>query len=119
MNISKLKDAGIDYASGLKRCLEDPEFYERVLRAFINENILEKVKNAFEKKDIQKLKIYVHEAKGASANISLLSVYEIANDLDNILQKPNYTNDELEKAFSIFSEVFSKADIEIKEALKG
>lgn len=117
MNIENLKKAGIDYEAGLKRCLGKPDFYERILRAFVEEDLYTRTKSAFENNDIKSLKLYVHQAVGSTASISLLTVNKPASQLNALLHNENFSHDELTSIFSIFEAALSLANKEIAKAL--
>lgn len=117
MNEKYLIQNGINYNEGLKRCLGKKDLYEKILKAFVKDNILTKAKKAMHKKNLTELKFCIHEIKGSSANMSLTSVYLPANEINNLLVEKKYTEEELINAFDNFSKSYSTALMAIKKAL--
>ncbi len=86
MNINTLKQAGIEYDKGLKRCMGDAELYELVLVSFLDEDLLHKSNEAYETKDYKSLYECAHNIKGLSGNTDMTELYETSSALSALLK---------------------------------
>lgn len=119
MNIKYLTDAGIDYKAGVERFLDDPELYEAILNAFLNDDLLSRAEAAYESGDRNALRLVIHEAKGSSGNAGFLNIYAAASELSALLRGGNYTDDELRAGFRRFESVYSTVYSGVSAALNG
>lgn len=117
IDAERLTRAGIDYAAGLERFMNDPELYEAVLTAFAGENILDRARVAYEKKDYAQLLNVVHEAKGSGGNAGLDNVYAEASALVKLLRSPSYTDEEVKEDYERFARTYTASQDGIKAAL--
>lgn len=118
MIIKYLTDCGIDYESGLSRCLGKEDFYEKVLKAFLEDELLLKAQKAYKEKNMTDLRLYVHEIKGSTGNLSITPIYNAASDLNNLLRDGNYTEKDVKKAYKQFESTYEKVLKSIKKAFK-
>ena len=119
INAEMLNNAGIDYAAGLERFLNDADLYAAVLTAFVSEDVLERAQKAYRADDRQLLLRTVHEAKGSSGNAGLDFVYAEASALVALLRSTGYTDEELKETYDHFTAAYMKARSAIKAALEA
>lgn len=118
MNIKILTSAGIDYNAGLECFSGDASIYERVLRAYAADDVVQRARKAYESGDRRMLLAAVHEAKGASGNIALEDVYRVVSELVKLLRSENYTDEELTRRFLLFESAYSSSQTAIHRALE-
>ena len=69
--IDTLAAWGADPESALRRLADDQEFYIHLLKEFIQDPALERLRLALNRKQYQKAFLNAHELKGVAANLSL------------------------------------------------
>lgn len=69
--IDTLAAWGADPESALRRLADDHEFYIHLLKEFIQDPALERLRLALNQKQYQKAFLNAHELKGVAANLSL------------------------------------------------
>ena len=84
----------LDYKNGLLRVAGNKELYRRLLSQFIDReyNVVERCQIALEKKDIALAILHAHTLKGASANLGVVRLSDIAARLENDLQSAELSN---------------------------
>lgn len=86
MNLKLLNDYGIDYETGLARCLNDEEFYGDLLRMFLDDDSMPLSRAAMARGDFKELFQDMHALKGACGNASLTALYEAVCPLVELLR---------------------------------
>ncbi|NLD19397.1 MAG: Hpt domain-containing protein [Clostridiales bacterium] len=76
MNIVDLKNAGVDYESGLKRFSNKAELYEKYLVKFFSDPSFLAMGNFISEKNYTEVFKCAHTLKGLSGNLSLTGFYE-------------------------------------------
>ena len=117
INAERLNRAGIDYAAGMRRFLDDAELYEAVLTAFAREDILERAEAAFQAGDHGALLRVAHEAKGACGNAGLDNVSAEAGALVSLLRSGAYAENELIEHYKRFARAYTAAQDGVRAAL--
>ncbi len=79
-NESELK--GIDLKNGLKILNNNTKLYTRLLGSFISNGLVDEFLAAVEKKDMAAASLKAHTVKGVSANLSLITIYEMFKNFD-------------------------------------
>lgn len=90
MDIAKLRDAGIDYEDGLRRCAGNDTLYERLLGMFAQDTNYAESLEAFDQGDWDGLFSHMHEIKGMSSNLSMTNVYADAAEIVALLRAQDY-----------------------------
>lgn len=90
MNIKKLYEVGIDYKSGVQRCMGNCVLYENMLALFVEENDFYELVDIYNKRDYKKLFEYVHMMKGIAGNLSMKGLYDECFMLVETLRAKNY-----------------------------
>ncbi len=90
MNIRKLYEVGIDYKSGVQRCMGNYVLYENMLALFVEENDFYELVDIYNRRDYKKLFEYVHMMKGIAGNLSMKGLYDECFMLVETLRAKNY-----------------------------
>jgi len=115
VDILKLVDSGINYEEGLERFLGNHEMYERMLIVFINDENFKNAKKNIKNKNYRALFGCMHEIKGMSGNLSLISLYNEASDFLCCLKNEKF--ELLDEAFLKFEAEYLRIVSCIKEAV--
>jgi HPt (histidine-containing phosphotransfer) domain-containing protein len=116
MNMTKLRQSGIDYEAGVTRFLGDRELYETVLTAFLADSTMDRASVAFEKHDYTALFSCVHELKGVSGNADMTDVYAASCSLVSLLRGNTGTDEEVAACFLTLKDAYARAISGIREA---
>lgn len=109
MDFNVLEQYGIDYRSGLSRCMDDAEFYEELLASFLNDKAFEHAKEAYERKDQTAMFEYAHEMKGACGNADLKELYEAVCPLVELLRRGSADETLVDAAFQRLEAAYLRA----------
>lgn len=90
MDNDKLKNAGIDWEDGVRRCGGDSALYERLLGMFANDNNFNEAVEALKAADYEAFFSYTHEIKGMSGNLSISDVYADSSEVVALLRAKDY-----------------------------
>ena len=79
-----LAKAGIDTASGMHFCQNDPEMYKSILSEYCSEqkNKLPNLENCYSSHDWKNYEIYIHSLKSTSKTIGANKLFEMASELE-------------------------------------
>ncbi len=86
MNINKLKELGCEVNEGLNRCLNNEDFYLKLVNRALDDNKLPELKNAIVIKDFDKAFEIAHALKGVYGNLSLTPLYDIIYEITELLR---------------------------------
>ncbi|MBR5341602.1 MAG: Hpt domain-containing protein [Erysipelotrichaceae bacterium] len=90
LTIEELKKLGCDTDEGLARCVNQEDFYLRLVNNAINCEDFNILKEALENKDLDAAFETAHKLKGALGNLSLTPLYDKAVEITELLR--NRTN---------------------------
>ena len=76
-----LISCGIEYADGLRRCMDNDALYERMLLQYVDDPCVAQAERAFAAGDMEGLSAAVHNLKGSSGTLSLTPVYELTSKM--------------------------------------
>lgn len=99
MDLTILKDYGINYEKGIARCMGDKDLYEQILGLFLEDDCMNRAKAAFEKKDYPALFKCMHELKGSSGNAELTEIFEAVCPLVELLRHEGASEEEIALQF--------------------
>ncbi len=95
LTIDALKELGANTDEGLKRCLNNEEFYLRLVKMSIEDKTFLELKDALERNDLDDAFERAHALKGVLGNVSLTNILEpvkeITEDLRSRTEK-DYTD---------------------------
>ncbi len=110
--------SGIDYQAGLSHFLNDTVLYERVLRAFIEDDVVDRARRAYDMGDKAALLSAVHEAKGTSGNTNLDEVYRLGASVVDLLRNGAYSEEALDEKYISFERAYREAQGIVRSALE-
>lgn len=84
--ISELKELGANTDEGLERCMNKPEFYERLLKKVPDNFEKLEVQNFLEAGDFQTATTNAHTLKGVAGNLSLTPLFTAYTEIVNLLR---------------------------------
>lgn len=116
MNREILKQAGIEYESGIRRYLDDAEVYELLLIDFCSDDQLRRSTEAFIKKDRKRLLEIVHEVKGTSSNLDMARLCEAASELVLALRDSRSDKGRIEELYRKYADVYAESKEAVKRA---
>ena len=104
---------GIDTDSGIKNCGGSVDAYFELLRTYASSNLLNLLKDFFEKEDLQNYAVIAHSIKGASVNIGATDVAQLASDLERAGKRGDITyiwdhHDDLAEQYGAILEMLKK-----------
>lgn len=85
--LEKLKSIGCNVDEGLNRCLNNQDFYLRLLIKAMDDNKIETLKNAILNNNLKEAFEISHSLKGVYANLALTPIYNIIYELTEYLRK--------------------------------
>ncbi len=86
LTIDKLNKFGADTALGLERCINNEEFYFRLIIKAINDDSFINLKKEIENKNYNEAFKIAHSLKGVLGNLSLTPLYEIDYEITELLR---------------------------------
>ena len=86
LTIEELKKLGCDTDEGLARCLNQEDFYLKLVNSAINCEDFDTLKVALENKDLDQAFDMAHKLKGALGNLSLTPLYDKAVEITELLR---------------------------------
>ena len=75
LTLDALNELGANTKEGLGRCLNNEDFYLRLVKMAVMDEGFEKLKAAIEAKDLDEAFERAHALKGVTGNVSLTSIY--------------------------------------------
>ena len=86
ITIENLKAYGADVSEGVKRCLDDEEFYIDLVKSVIPDERLRELEEYIAAKDFDKAFEVAHALKGMYGNISLTPIYQPICEITELLR---------------------------------
>lgn len=111
MNLTVLSEYGIDYEKGIARCLNDKDFYEQVLKMFLEDDSFLRAEKAYLAGDNTMLFNCMHELKGVCGNAEITTLYNAVCPIVEALRNGK-SSDEVPV-------MFEKAKAEYSKAIEG
>ncbi|NLW70284.1 MAG: Hpt domain-containing protein [Eubacteriaceae bacterium] len=118
MNLNLLDSYGFEVTSGLARCLDDRELYERLLELFMEDDTFPKAFEYFEKDETQELFELMHALKGACGNVAMNELYGALVPLVDLLRKKEGEKDDIFVLLSKVEKLYNRAKEGITQAGK-
>lgn len=82
----KLSELGVNTKEGLERCLNNEDFYFRLITKAINDDSFIKLKKELENKNYDEAFKIAHSLKGVLGNLSITPMYKIVYELTELLR---------------------------------
>lgn len=92
LSIENLEALGINTAEGLARCMNNKDFYLRMVQKVIEGDRSEELKNAIDEKDYDRAFDIAHAMKGVYANLSITTVHEPVKEITELLRNRTDTD---------------------------
>ena len=86
LTIESLKEYGANVEEGLKRCMDNEEFYLKMVRMLIEKNTVGALKEAIEANDLDKAFEAAPALKGVVTNLSLTPISDPAVEITELLR---------------------------------
>ena len=86
LTIEGLQALGVDTTDGLKRCMQQEEFYYRLIRMALADTKYGELREAISAGDLEKGFEYAHALKGMLANLSLTPLLEPVLEMTELLR---------------------------------
>ena len=115
LTIEKLKELGANTDEGLTRCMNNEQFYFRLIGKAMSDNSFEKLKTAVETGDLDTAFELAHALKGVLGNLSLTPIYEPVSKLTEMLRHPEAGGDYM----PLYNEVMKQKAILEELSAKG
>lgn len=94
LSIQNLQEIGVNTKEGLERCLNNEQFYFKMIRKAMESDEFEKLKNAIETNDLDTAFAIAHNLKGVTGNLALTPLYQPLFEMTEHLrtrEKMDYT----------------------------
>ena len=92
ITIDSLKQFGANVDEGLKRCMNNEEFYLKLVTKAVEDASYDKLKDAVEAGDLDAAFEAAHALKGVSANLALTPIYEPVFEITELLRARTETD---------------------------
>lgn len=109
LTLSSLEELGVNTREGMGRCLNNEQFYLRLVKKSMEDENCEKLRDALEKNDLDAAFTLAHTLKGVYGNLALTPLFEIVNEMTELLRARTQTD----------YSAMTSALIEKKNALKA
>ena len=86
LTIQALQDLGVNTKDGMARCLNNEQFYFRMLTTALGDDSCEKLAAAIEANDLDKAFELAHALKGVMGNLALTPIYDPVNEMLELLR---------------------------------
>ena len=86
ITLDKLNQFGANTKEGLDRCMNNEDFYLRLVDKAINDDSFIKLKDELEKKNYDEAFKIAHSLKGVLGNLSLTPLYDLAVEITENLR---------------------------------
>lgn len=95
LTLDKLQEFGADTAEGLGRCMNNEDFYLKMVGMGIGDERFETIKGVLEQKDWDTAFEMAHALKGVLGNLALTPIYEPMSEMTELLRAKNTDADYL------------------------
>ena len=86
MTIQDLKDFGANTEEGLSRCINNEDFYFRMIRMAVADKSYGALSDAIERKDLDAAFEAAHSLKGILGNLALTPMYNTVAEMTELLR---------------------------------
>ena len=86
MTLDDLKAFGVDVEDGLRRCMNNEEFYLRLVESEKNDQKFDALQEAVEAGDLDAAFEAAHSLKGVTANLALTPLSEPLSEITELLR---------------------------------
>lgn len=86
LSIQALNDFGVNTAEGMTRCLNNEQFYFRLITKAVADAGFDKLKAAIDAGDLNTAFELAHALKGVTGNLALTPLYEPVSEMTELLR---------------------------------
>ena len=86
MDLTVLGKYGIDYKDGILRCMNDEEFFVRMLMMFPDDSSFERAGKSLLCRNYRAMFEALHELKGACGNVAMTELFDAVTPLVELLR---------------------------------
>lgn len=86
MTLDDLRSMGVNVDEALKRCLDNEEFYFKMIDKCLNDDNFARLGQALDDGDMDQAFEYAHAIKGVVSNLSLTPLQEKISELTDLLR---------------------------------
>ena len=86
LTVEALKSWGASVDEGLGRCLNNEQFYLKLVKKMLANNGLDDLKKAVEDNDLKRAFEHCHALKGVLGNLSLTPLFNPASEMTELLR---------------------------------
>ena len=94
MLIEKLREFSPDVDEGIRRCVNNEEFYLRMVKMALESEDIGKLKERFDAGDIKGAFACAHNLKGVFGNLSLTPIFKPVSELTELLRSREPVSDD-------------------------
>ena len=112
LTLDTLKNFGVDADDGLARCMNNEQFYFRLIKKALEDENFDKLANAVKANDKTEAFEAAHALKGTTGNLSLTPIYKCVSEMTELLRSKadaDY-NSYLDNLFALRKELLLLAD---------
>ena len=117
MRFEQLEEYGIDWRSGLTRCMNNQAFYARMLSMFLQDQALSSAEAACRDKDYSTMFEHMHDLKGACANVGMTRLASAASPLVETLRSAAPSEKDVESQLEQVRSAYASARAGIERLL--
>lgn len=119
MNIEILKNAGIDYDSGVKRFMGRAPLYLKTLAKFPKDGTMGRIQADYQAGDLAALLLDVHEFKGMCGNMSMTRLAHTADGIVSMLRAGTEAAVELDEAMARLETEYAAVNAAVLTAMEA
>lgn len=86
LTIDAMKDFGCNTAEALGRCMNNEQFYFRLLKMSVNDQNFDKLRDAVNAHDLKASFEAAHALKGSLGNLALTPLFNVASEMTELLR---------------------------------
>lgn len=92
LTVDSLEAMGIKTQEGLERCLNNEQFYFRLIKKSMQDDSCEKLRDLLGSGDLNAAFELAHSLKGVYGNLSLTPLYEAVSEITELLRARTQTD---------------------------
>lgn len=92
LTVQALNNLGVNTADGLSRCLNNEQFYFRLINTAMEDDSIEQLETAIGIGDLDTAFQIAHNLKGSMGNLSLTPIYEPIAEMTELLRSRTQTD---------------------------
>ena len=86
LTLQALQDFGVNTQEGMTRCLNNAQFYSRLINKALADDSFERLKTAVEANELESAFEIAHALKGVLGNLALTPLYQPVSEMTELLR---------------------------------